>query len=527
MAMTTSPPHFSWEQWIPASGHLAQGVAAAVIILLAGLLLYLPIRRHLRRFKLRSAFFAALIAVAIYIALHLLEPSRMRDPSDEATFWISRLFYAAMVYVGVRLFDRAILVPILSRGGRAPVQRVVHQLFLLVLLLFAVMGYGSWAFGWNINKFLAGSAVVSIVLGLALQESLGNFFSGLVMQASPPFAPGDWITCAGVEGRVVEMNWRAVTLHTDEDNHVVLPNATVAREQIINLHNPTRRTVRKVRIGLEYDLPPCDAVETLKAAAKETEGILQQPEPKVFLENYADSAIVYCVWFWIDRPEMNQETESAVRVNIWYRLKQKGYSIPFPMRTVEHIDLQRKTSALQESAAERRLAAIERIALFQPLTTQQRRQLAAQTRECFLAPGQTLFHQDDAGESFFIITRGHVDVVVRRGDGQETRVATLGPDDFFGEMSALTGDPRSATIRAATAMACVEIDKQTLASLFEADPAIMEKISEIVVRRRIHREQVIRDADAEHGQAVLTQRRTLLGRMTRFFGRKPQPAASG
>src|SRR6185503_4525029 len=104
----------------------------------------------------------------------------------------------------------------------------------IVLASFALLIFGSIAFGWDINAFLAGSAVVSIVLGLALQESLGNFFSGLVMQASPPFAIGDWIICGAHEGRVVDMTWRAVTIHTNEDNFILIPNATVAKAEIVN-----------------------------------------------------------------------------------------------------------------------------------------------------------------------------------------------------------------------------------------------------------------------------------------------------
>ena len=116
-----------------------------------------------------------------------------------------------MNYDGVLPFS-LLIVPMLTRRGTVRMPRFFHQIVNIVLALFAILIFGSVAFGWDIDRFLAGSAVASIVLGLALQESLGNFFSGLVMQAAPPFALGDWIICGDHEGRVVDMTWRALVM---------------------------------------------------------------------------------------------------------------------------------------------------------------------------------------------------------------------------------------------------------------------------------------------------------------------------
>src|SRR4029079_17104131 len=128
---------------------------------------------------------------------------------------------------------------------------------------FLIAGYLHWAFDVDVSSLLAGSAVISIVLGLALQETLGNFFSGMVLQASVPFEPGDWIVIGegstAVEGRVVEMTWRAVTLLAGDNNNVLIPNSQVARSKITNYHTPTRETARSVSVGLEYSLPPHEA----------------------------------------------------------------------------------------------------------------------------------------------------------------------------------------------------------------------------------------------------------------------------
>ncbi len=498
------------------------GVALFGVLVIGGVLLGAG-WKLLRRHRLATASLIGVLAAAMYAGVIAWNPAG-GNYLDPAGFWIVRVFVAVLIVILLRILDRGILVPVLTRGGRVAIPRFIHQIANIVLAVFAVLIYGSLAFGWDIDKFLAGSAVVSIVLGLALQESLGNFFSGLVMQASPPFSIGHRISCGNYEGDVVDMTWRAVTLHTDDDNYVILPNATVAKSEIVNYNVPSRATAKMVKVGLEYDLPPADAMEVLKAAALETPGVIPAPQPAVFLLEFADSAIVYGVKFWIVDAGQHLEIEHQLRVHMWYRLRERGYSIPFPVRTVEHSSHAAKDRRVQGEARSRRIAAIESVPLFAVLSGEQKKQLADSANEAHLAAGQVLFRQGEAGDSFYIIDRGQVEVLVSpegaSGGGEGRVVATLKAGEFFGEMSAFTGQPRTATIRAASSLTCVEIEKRDLVGIFEADGTLMEKISEIIARRNAERDAV-RDhpGSVPAAEAVVKEQKSLLGRMMRFFGR--------
>jgi small-conductance mechanosensitive channel/CRP-like cAMP-binding protein len=506
-------------KWEPDGHQLLMGILAAGGTLIAGILVLYFLRDVLQRLKLGAAVVVATLACALYAGLWGMKYERMIIPSDPLTWWITRAFAAVMAYVALRLVDRLGIVPLLTRRGTVAMPRFFHQMVVIVLSLFVVLIYGANAFGWDISGFLAGSAVVSIVLGLALQESLGNFFSGLVMQASPPFAIGDWIVCGDHEGRVVDMTWRAVTLHTLDDNFILIPNATIAKADITNFHAPTVSTARTIKIGLESDVPPADAIAILKASALETAGVLAQPEPLVFLGEYADTSVNYVLKFWIREPAQHVKIEHQVRVHTWYRLRERGIEIPNPRYVVEHVHQAHKLRRLQEAATERFVWAIEHVPLLQPLSREQKVQLAASANDVMLATGQVLFQQNDAGDSFYVISEGQVDVLVTRdGDKESRKVATLGPGEFFGEMSALTGQPRTATIRAAAPLVLVKIEKQDLLAIFKADPSIMEKVSEIVARRNAEREAVLRGAGAQPAtETVAQEKRTLLGRMMKFF----------
>jgi small-conductance mechanosensitive channel/CRP-like cAMP-binding protein len=518
--------HFNLDEWIPTVSEIVRAVSTGVGVFAVGMLVYVSLRKYIVRTRLTAATLVTIAALAIYLGFIAGKPKQMLNGEDRAAIWLTRIFWGAILFASLRALDRLLIVPILSRGGRVPVQRFIHQIINIVVTCFAILSFGAWAFGWNIQGFLAGSAVVSIVLGLALQETLGNFFSGLVMQAASPFAIGDWIICAGVEGRVVDMTWRAVTIHTLEDNHVILPNGTVATGQIVNFNTPTTATARTVQVGLHYDHPPTQAIELLKSTALETDGVAQKPEPYVFLESFDDSAITYAVKFWITEPAAHRKIETRVRTNIWYRVKEKGFSIPFPMRTVEHIHLDKKVEAQAASSTQDRYAAIKELWLFKPLSDDEKRALAKGANDLYLADGQILFRQNAPGETLYVIRWGEAEVLVNQPDGSQTVVATLPAGNFFGEMSALTGQPRTATIRAKGELCCVVIGKNDLSAIFAADPGMMDKISEVIAERNAHRQakvQAASDAAAAKPADVKSEQKSLLGRMLSFFGHGAQP----
>jgi small-conductance mechanosensitive channel/CRP-like cAMP-binding protein len=513
-------PAFQW--LVYSNENLVHATLLFAGVAIVSLIFLFFIRKLLRRFHLAIAAIVAAFAVAIYAGGCGLVGGVLFVQDDGVSYWILRVVAAALLFSFLRVVDRLAILPLLTRRGRIPVPRVVHQIVNIVLVSFVILIFGSVAFGWDIDKFLAGSAVVSIVLGLALQETLGNFLSGIVVQAAPPFAIGHRIKCEDHEGDVVDMTWRAVTLRTDEDDYIIIPNATIAKSDIINYSVPTRATARYVQVGIDYDVPPADAVAVLKRAAMESEGVIGHPEPIIYMEKFGDSAIEYSIKFWLDNPGEHEIVQHHVRMNTWYRLKEAGYNIPFPIRTVEHTSAARKERRQLESARDRRLAAIDLVPLFQPLSPDQKRQLAESANDLLLTAGQILFQQNDPGDSFFIIARGQVDVLIAPEGAPAgaplRKVATLSTGDFFGEMSALTGQPRTATIRAASPVCLVRVEKQDLQILFDADPSLLEKISALVARRNAEREAIRQGPGTVAApEAITRQQKSLLGRMMSFF----------
>src|SRR6266487_2463789 len=100
------------------------------------------------------------------------------------------------------------------------------------------------------EKILATTAVGAVVLGFALQDTLGNLFAGLAIQIEKPFRVGHWVTIGGTDGVVCEVTWRATKLRTKQGNFVVVPNSTVSKETITNYSEPTRDTRIEIQVGV-------------------------------------------------------------------------------------------------------------------------------------------------------------------------------------------------------------------------------------------------------------------------------------
>ncbi len=186
----------------------------------------------------------------------------------------------------------------------------------------------------DIAPLLATSAVTSLVLGLALQPILGNFFAGLVISAERPYRINDWIRVGDDEGRVVAINWRTTHIRTRDNDDIVLPNAKMADERILNFYYPHTMHMIRTVIGAHYETPPYRVRRTLLEAAHAVRGVLENPAPEIFLLDFADSAILYEVRTFIEDVAQAPRIHSDLRYRIWEELRREGIQIPYPMRTI-------------------------------------------------------------------------------------------------------------------------------------------------------------------------------------------------
>ncbi len=360
-------------------------------------------------------------------------------------------------------------------GGRKLVADVISGL-VYVATIFAIMAF---AFDYEINGLLATSGVVAIVIGLALQSSLGEIVSGLFMSVESPYRAGDWITLDDtIEGQVIETNWRATRLETRSGDIRIVPNSVIAHAQIINHYFPNLQHHAWVDVTVDARTPPQRVIGVLTSAALAAKCVRHDPAPRALVRTLGQTAIEYRVEFVIDDFAEAPAARSDVANRIWLHLSWAGIRMDGPPLA---------SPGTAESDAERTATlekALARVSLFAPLSFDERGTLAGRMRTHKVVAGTPLVNAGDSGDSMFLISEGVLIVKTRTESGDDSEVSRLGPGDFFGEMSLLTGAPRSANVVALTDGWVHELAKDDLAPIMKARPVLPHELGRVLAARQ-------------------------------------------
>ena len=491
------------------------GVPALLALVTAVAVIRIVCRRPgLRRLSFALSLIALTGSVALFRSLTPAEASLV-EPYLRFLVLFS-LAYGAFKVVEVLIVD---LLPGRrdSRPAPAILRDVVAALvggLILVVLLRA-------SFGVDVAALVATSAALSIVVGLALQETLANLFAGLALMLERPFEPGDWIQMNNLIGRVQEVSWRAVRLKLmRREDYLVVPNSVVAKSEIVNMSQPLPMHGHVVEISAPYAEPPGRVRNVLVEAALDVEGVLREPAPKARVARLDSSAIVYQLVYYLDDYPRIDDIQGEVLSRCWYAFRHHGIDLPFPVSDVlwrDAVAVAKDARVVEVGQIAKLLAGVE---FLEALTSEQIEKLASEARVVPYPVGGAVVRQGDEGDSLFLVASGRVDVLVRaRGSSAPQTLATLGTGDYFGEMSLLTGAPRSATIRVVEETRLVVLQKEALRPLLVADPTVLERLSKTLARRQAEREDAISRAAAVEDEGPGVDHATqLLSRMRRFFG---------
>jgi len=389
------------------------------------------------------------------------------------------------------------------RADRIPdhYPKIVQDAIVITLFVLAAMLFMP-------DRIVATTAVGAVVIGFALQDTLGNLFAGLAIQIEKPFRVGHWVTIGGVDGIVSEVTWRATKIRTKAGNFVVVPNSSVGKDTITNYSEPTRETRVEVEIGASYDTPPNEVKAVIRKALQGEPLIAPEPAPEVLLVDFAASAITYRVRVWTTDFAADERIRDRVRSRVYYAFRRHAISIPYPIQ----VQIDQDASAVAPDAGDARARSFDGVEILAALTDEQRVELAAVSRPQLYAAGEAIVAEGDAGDSMFVLARGEAAVTLSQTEGV---VATLRAGAFFGEMSLLTGDARSATVSAVTDCELIEVSADAFRRVVLTDAAIVDRVAAAVETRRAELERH-RASRATDGAAAETPQ-TFVNRVRRFL----------
>lgn len=334
------------------------------------------------------------------------------------------------------------------------------------------------------DRLLTTSAVGGLVIGLALQDTLGNLFSGLALQTEKPFSVGDWIKAGALIGRVEEITWRATKIRTKAGEFCILPNSLVSKDILVNFSSPSPAVRMERTIGFGYEAHPNHVKDVVLRTIAEVPDILKEPKPDVLLDAYADFSINYRCRFWITDYARSDPIADQFTTLLYYRMEREGLKIPFPIRDVRVVQMEVPLPE-QSIEAERRLAFVSGVDLFSTLPESEQQQIAESLQRITFAADETIIRQGAKGDSMFFIDRGSVRIVLEK-DGAMSQLAILGDGQYFGEMALLTGDARTASAIAMTDVHAYILRSAAFRAILLKNPAIAEAISVVFAHRKGH-----------------------------------------
>jgi small-conductance mechanosensitive channel/CRP-like cAMP-binding protein len=466
-----------------------------------------------KEIKLGAAIAFTLLYAAAYLCHVLVDWPPFASAAGTAAIIFIALAIARLLFLSV--FDLALAI-----GRTDPFPRIVRDLSQAAIVFLASL-IALRAAGVEFGQLLTTSALLSVVAGLALQETLGNFLAGLTLQADRPFHVGDWIEVHGQPGqtgpigKVSEINWRATRMRTLDNVEIIVPNGPLSKLAITNYDSPYHAARRSIYFHTPYSTPTRDVHEIVLAAISDAPGVLATPQPTIVTFAFDEAGVNHWLRFFLDDMGRRDVIDGGVRDRIWYALSRASIPISVPGRRLDLHEITEASEALKKAhAVGERAEALSKIELFSSLPEEVLEMLAEHAKSAHFAPGEIVIRQGDVGDSMFVVVRGELAVRVAK-DGNEAEAARISGGSFFGEMSLLTGDRRVATIAALGPCELLVIDHAGFRELLSGNPKLLEVISAKVAQR-----QMGLDASKPMpaaGTKVQEQSNLLLDRIRRFF----------
>ena len=427
------------------------------------------------------------------------------DRNGLAVKLLETVIWILVINAGIALVNRLFF----EDAGKDTWRGRIPQLFLDIFRVFLVICGGAivLAYVWdqNLGGMVTALGLGSFVLGLALQDTLGNLFSGIALVYEKPFSVGDWIEVDGDYGEVIEMNWRAVRIRTREGKLLVYPHLMIGQGKIINYDKLTPYVVLKEEVHFAYSDPPNRVKEALMETCTNVPGILDAPPPEVKTLKYDENGVRYELEFAIADYSAHEEIMDALMTRIWYTAQRYHLTIPFPQLTLHRAEDQPPASERETSLLE---ASIARLPSYLPITPENSRELLDGSRILFFGKDEIILRQGDPTGSLYVVLEGDVLLYVEDAAGKAVPVNTLHEGDFFGEVALLSSRTSSLAARAQTDIRVLKILPDEVLDMVSRNPRLAFQLDEVMdlrrttVEKREERRQTSESTEAPGSQAL-------------------------
>ncbi|HYZ85750.1 MAG TPA: mechanosensitive ion channel family protein [Bryobacteraceae bacterium] len=369
--------------------------------------------------------------------------------------------------------------------------------------------------GVNLSGLVTTSAVATALIGLSMQESLSNVIAGMSLQMEQSIGRGDWLRTSEGAGVVQAVRLRYTLLETADNDLIMVPNSVIAKNAT-TIIGQKRRKLIPFLVPYAEQSPHAIMTATDEALrAAPIRDVAPDPAPRTIVMEFRQDVIQFGVYAWMTRPGHELAAISDVLTRIYFALSRIGVQMGHAPQLLE---LRRESKRPAEEVLIEQLKVIDHVGLFRSLTDDEKGLLAQRLQKFSFAPGELILKQGDAGDSMFFVDCGSVRILVANGTGLSEELAVLPAGSFFGEMSLLTGEPRSATVMAAEQTDCWRLEKDGVQAVLNVRPEVAGDIANVLAQRRAELEVARQKLDLESAARLRTEHHLgLLSRIQQFF----------
>ena len=450
--------------------------------------------------------FPTILTVVFFIAYLPIKHYPVTVGGLDVRAYLEFAAYAALIFFVVRLIDVLIFELAVARSAVSTPQ-LLRGIIAFVLYAILFTSLFKQVFNYDIDKVITGGAVIAAVIALALQDTLGNLFSGIALHMENTYEIGDVLHSGDYFGVVESVSWRATRIRGFNNQRIIVPNSVLARDRI-EIFPRNNLNARTLSIGIDYNVAPANVIGILTQVATHVDGVAREMPAFARVAGFGESAVNYEIKYFTRDYSARDRIDADIRKAVWYALRRNNLSIPFPIRAF-HTYTPPSTDQLTPEQTFRHLRDVD---VFEPLSDQALQSIAAAVKVHFYSKGEAILRHGAVGDSMFIIHSGSVGI--RLPDDSMTgwhQVANLGPGEFFGEMALLTGEMRTADVVAMTDVVALEIGKDSLQPILATHADLAQAISHHILERREHLDSIKGDSREEVEP-------TLMSRIRSYFG---------
>ncbi|WP_160287483.1 mechanosensitive ion channel domain-containing protein [Pseudomonas knackmussii] len=442
----------------------------APFLLLLDLLLWrlLDAQRPWWRVALRLGFFLLYSLLLFNAGISPLQQAPW--PEDLPSHLVATFLQIMWWLFGARCLTVLIGAFLLQRVGHAG--RLLQEVIGALIFLVAVIAAAGYVLDLPVKGLLATSGVVAIVLGLALQSTLSDVFSGIILNTTKPYQLDDWISIDGTEGKVVEIDWRSTYLQTAQGSLAVIPNSLAGKAKLLNLSRPANLYGVSVTVEISPLVRPRTVLDALQRALGGCRALLPEPAPSVGIRKSTGSGVEYEMSGYVASMGEKREVRNQLYDLAFRHLQAAGIVLLSNAEALAtRTELPRARSLLGESP------------LFAALTDEEKDVLSSHMHAQPFKAGQVLLEIGEVSEDLLIIESGVVSVTLPRSDGS-IEAGRMGPGEIIGEAGVLSRSGWQARFSALSDGRLYRIPGDALQPCLEARQEIAEAMARLLDYRQ-------------------------------------------